>query len=202
MNIKQFTSLIKSKEIEIKNLMRNQMPVIAGRIAKNHFQDNFHRSGFVNNGITPWKESKRLSSGAKGANANYKTLLSSRNNLYSSIKYVPGDGKVKISTTVSYASAHNFGETVKPKVTQKMKAWAWAKYFEETGIKKGMDPAAKKELNKSASETAKMYKGLALTKKQSLSIKMPKRKFIGESAELNKAIADEIDSQILNILNK
>jgi len=201
MDIKQFAQTIKAKEKEINDLMRRKMPVLAGRIAKDHFQDNFRKSGFVNNGVTPWKPAKRLSSGSKSADANYGTLLSSRNHLFSSIQYIPGDASVKVSTSVPYASAHNFGETVNPRVTPKMRAFAWAKYFEETGIKKGMSKEEKKGLEATASPKAKMYKGLALTKKQTLSIKMPERKFIGESAELQQAINEKLETELKTILN-
>ena len=200
MNITKFTSLIKSKEKEINDLMRRKMPVIAGRIAKDHFQENFRKGGFVNNGVNPWTKSKRISSGSKSASANYGTLLSSRNNLFSSIKYVPGDGSVKISSDISYASAHNFGETIHPRVTPKMKKFAWAKFYQETGIKKGMSKDERKSLEASASAEAKMYKGLALTKKETLTIKIPERKFIGESAELEQAINDKLETELRNIL--
>ena len=48
MDIKEYSKLIKAKRKELDDLMKRKMPVIAGRMAKDHFQDNFRREGFVN----------------------------------------------------------------------------------------------------------------------------------------------------------
>lgn len=119
MNPKEFANLVKTKARELDSLMRRTMPVIAGRVAKDHFQDNFRKGGFVNNGLHPWKAAKRISSGDKGAAANYRTLLSGRNHLFSSIKYIPYDYRVIVSNDVEYASLHNWGGTTHPTVTDR-----------------------------------------------------------------------------------
>ena len=41
MDIKEYSKLIKAKRKELDGLMKRKMPVIAGRMAKDHFQDNF-----------------------------------------------------------------------------------------------------------------------------------------------------------------
>lgn len=53
MDIKDFARLVKAKRGELDTLMRRNMPVIAGRMAKDHFQDNFRKGGFVNGGLHP-----------------------------------------------------------------------------------------------------------------------------------------------------
>lgn len=63
MYIKDFARLIERKRKELDTLIRRQMPVIAGRMAKDHFQDHFQQGGFVNGGLYPWPEAKRRSSG-------------------------------------------------------------------------------------------------------------------------------------------
>ncbi len=195
MDIKEFARQIKEKKKELDILFQKKMPVHAGRIAKEHYQDNFRKSGYVNGGLKPWQKAKRLSSGSRSADANYGTLLSSRNNLFSSIRYVPSDGRVTVSNTAPYASAHNWGETVHPTVTPRMRKFAWAKYFEAGGRKKG-DPKDKEE-----TAEAKKWKGLALTKKTKLTLKMPQRQFLGESQELNEKISDKSEIEVLKILN-
>lgn len=45
-----------------------------------------------------------------------------------------------------------------------------------------------------------MWKGLALTRKKKLKVKIPQRQFIGESAELNKQIRQTVEAEIRNIL--
>lgn len=87
----------------LEKFLRREMPVIAGRMAQDHFQNNFRLGGFVNGGLHPWPKSKRLSSGGTGAAGNYGTLLSERKVLFKSIKYIPADYRVKISNDVVYA---------------------------------------------------------------------------------------------------
>lgn len=36
--------------------MRYKISVFVGRITMDHFLENFRKSGFVNNGITPWRD--------------------------------------------------------------------------------------------------------------------------------------------------
>ncbi|MEK6497213.1 hypothetical protein AABQ75_08980, partial [Campylobacter jejuni] len=54
MDIKEYSKLLNAKRKEMDDLMRRRMPVIAGRMAKDHFQDNFRQEGFVNGGLHPW----------------------------------------------------------------------------------------------------------------------------------------------------
>ena len=56
MDIKDSAKLVEQIRKELDTMMRRRMPVIAGRLAKDHFQDNFRRSGFVNGGLHPWPE--------------------------------------------------------------------------------------------------------------------------------------------------
>lgn len=201
MDIKNFREQLELKRKEIEKLMRKKMPLLAGRIAKKHFQDNFKQGGFVNGGLHPWQKAKRLTSGSKSAAGNYGTLLSSRNYLYNEIKDYPQDSRVIIRNTVPYAAIHNYGGTVSPTVTPKMRRFAWAKFYEETGKKKGMNKADRQSAVKNASSEANMWRGLALTKKQKLTIHMPMRMFIGESKELTNKVNDKLVSELEKILN-
>lgn len=206
MDIKEFAELIKNKRKELDTLMRSRMPVIAGRMAKDHFQENFRQGGFVNNGLRPWPEARRLSSGGSGAASRYGTLLSGRNHLFSSIKYIPGDYRVRVANEVSYASAHNWGETVHPTVTDRMRRFAWAKFYEASGKKKKAATGREKGKKRGVSETdgntqAQFWKRLALTKKKKLDVRMPQRQFLGESKELTEKIEERKEKEIRGILN-
>ena len=121
MDIKEYSKLIKAKRKELDDLMKRKMPVIAGRMAKDHFQDNFRREGFVNGGLHPWPKAKRLSSGRTDAAGQYGTLLSGRNHLFSSVKYVPADYRVRVADDLMYAPLHNWGGEVHPTVTPQMR---------------------------------------------------------------------------------
>lgn len=200
MDIKEFSKQIKAKRKELTDLMRRKMPIHAGRLAKDHYQDNFRKSGYVNGGLHKWHKSRRLSSRGKDAASNYGTLLSSRNMLFGAIKYIPGDGKVKVSNDLAYAPAHNWGDTLHPTVTPKMRRFAWAKYYQAGGGQKKATEGAKSTENKEPAE-ALNWKRLALTKKEKLDVKMPQRQFLGESKELTEKIAEKTETEIRKILN-
>lgn len=200
MDIKEFTRIIQLKKRDLADLMRRKMPVHAGRLAKNHYQDNFRKGGYVNGGLHKWPKSRRLSSGGKDAASNYGTLLSRRNMLFGAIKYVPGDGKVKVSNDLMYAPAHNWGGTLHPTVTPKMRRFAWAKYYQAGGGQKKGTEGGKTTGNGDPPE-ATVWKKLALTKKDKLNVKVPQRQFLGESKELTEKIANKTETEIRKILN-
>ncbi|KAA6347833.1 hypothetical protein EZS27_004698 [termite gut metagenome] len=201
MNLDEFNRLIAAKRRELDSLMRRALPIKVGNLAKAHFQDNIRQESFTNNGKHPWPKTKRQQAGGKYAAENYGALLSSRNHLYSSIKYIPSDYGVKVSNELKYAPLHNWGGTTHPNVTPKMRKWAWRNYFEQTGIKKSDSKKEKKEKAESASDNAKKWKALALTKKEKLDVKIPQRQFLGESKELSDEIRQMTDTEIRNILN-
>lgn len=194
MDIKDYIELIKSQRKEIDQLMRRQLPVKIGRMAKDHFQENFRKGGFVNNGLQQWPKSKRQLSGTSLAAAQYGPLLSGRNHLFSSMKYTPSDYRVKVANEVPYAAIHNEGGTVNPTVTPEMRRFAWAMFYKSSGKKKG------KKGSMLSNPDAERWKALALTKKSKLTVKIPKRQFLGESAELRKSINDKIEKELSKIL--
>lgn len=206
MYIKDFAKLIEQKRKELDKMMRRKMPVIAGRMAKDHFQENFREGGFVNGGLHPWPQAKRLSSGRTDAASNYGTLLSGRNHLFSSIKYIPSDYRVKVSNELEYAPIHNWGGTVSVTVTDRMRRFAWAKFYKASGHKRKANTGQKKGTKRHGKQTkdnpqASFWKGLALTKKKKLNIHIPQRQFLGESKELTDKINERIEKEIRTILN-
>lgn len=190
---------------DFEHLIARKLPVAAGKIAKQHFQDNFRQGGFVNGGLHPWPPAKRLSSGGPGADSRYRTLMSSRNHLYNAIGYTPGMAEVTIFNDAIYAPVHNEGGTIHPKITPKMRRFAWAKYYElgggGKGAQKGRKGATSGGQGASPAEAEK-WKALALTKKQSLTINIPRRQFMGPSAELDTKISSYIEKEILRIINQ
>jgi phage gpG-like protein len=122
MTPEQFAKLIEHKAADIAQAMNRTLPIKAGSTAVSHFKDNFRQGGFVNGGLQRWKPSKRLSATSSGrhrkgkakrgrtpAANRYKTLLSSRNHLYNSTRYIPSPGEVRIINEVPYAIVHNEG---------------------------------------------------------------------------------------------
>lgn len=136
MNIKDFSASLKAKQKELDTLMRRELPIKVGRMAKDHYQDNFRKGGFVNGGLQRWPQTKRQNSGSKSAAAGYGPLLSRRNHLFSSVKYTPGDYRVRVANDVEYAPLHNWGGETHPTVTPRMRKFAWAMYYKAVGKRK------------------------------------------------------------------
>lgn len=190
---------------DLRTLVDRKIPVATGKFAKDHFQENFRKGGFVDRGLHAWPPAKRLSSGDTSAAAQHGTLLSTRNHLFSSIGYRPSTAQVTVFTDVVYAEIHNNGGTVHPTITPKMRRFAWAKYYALGGGGKGSQKGrkgAKKASSASASGEAEKWKALALTKKESLTIHIPKRQFMGPSEELNARLNAYVEKEVLRILNQ
>lgn len=202
MDTKEFLLIIKSKQKEIDELQKRRLPVMVGRMAKDHFQDNFRRGGFVNRGLHPWQKSRRLLMGGTGAANNYSTLLSGHNHLFDSTKYVPSDYRVKVSNDLIYAPIHNWGGTIP--VTNRMRGHAWKMFYLASGKERKAVKGPTKRTKKAKAVTpvnpeADFWKRFALTKKSK--IRMPQRQFLGESEELTGKIRDKIENELNNILN-
>lgn len=56
MDDKNFINALRTHQREIMQLARRRLPVIVGRMAKDHFQNNFRLGGFLNNGLNKWKD--------------------------------------------------------------------------------------------------------------------------------------------------
>lgn len=134
----------------------------------------------------PWQQTKNP--------INRGSLMTRSGKLVNSIKpSVVNPERVRISagsTKVPYAKAHNEGETIQIPVTEKMRKFAWAKYYEQAGrgVKTGKSGNVYQSID--AGKSANPWKGLALTKKKTLTVKMPKRQFMGHSPKLNAILMD------------
>lgn len=186
------------KSEEIVTLLRDKLPVIVGRMAKDHYQKNFRLGGFVNNGLQEWKKPQRFNAEGKSAASRYGTLLSSRRHLFSSFNYNGANFRTRVWNPVPYASAHNDGETVTVPVTDKMRKMGWARYFAAGG---GKEYESKVRETGNQNEDAEKWKRFALTTKKQLKIKMPERPILKESAELNTAINNRADADIHKLID-
>lgn len=45
MDVKNFADELKKKSNEVETLMKRKLPVIVGRMAKDHYQENFRKGG-------------------------------------------------------------------------------------------------------------------------------------------------------------
>ena len=147
--------------------------------AKKFFKESFVKEGFTDRSFEAWK--KRVSPlGGK------KILIGAGNtmNLMQSIRTLEQTKRrVRTGTELASAQIHNEGGTIT--VTEKMKKFWWAKYYEFAGKlktrKDGTTSRAKGNLLVNAK--AEYCRNMALMKVGS-KIRIPKRRFIGESATL------------------
>lgn len=162
MDEKNFIHQLEKHQSEINQLIHRRLPVLIGRMAKDHFH-----------------------------------------HLFASIKYTPGDACVTIANDLLYAPIHNWGGSTHPSVTNKMRRFAWAMFYKETGIKRAKSGKTKKKRMAAATENsrASRWKALALTKKTKLNTRIPQRQFIGDSRELSDKVQQKIITEIDNILN-
>ena len=196
MNNPSISDIVSALEREVRRELNDRLPRRVGVIAVNHFNQNFRDAGWRDNGLHPWKETRRQREGT-GADAGRTPLISSAPHLSRSIQAEPSPGQVRITNPVPYAAIHNYGGTIntQPAVTPKMRKFAWAKFYSISGIKKG------DKIPKDLPNEALKWRALALTKKAKLSITadIPQRQFIGDSAELKQKIDQVITQTIQNL---
>lgn len=161
--------------------LKEQVPKIIAEKATAFFKDRFTTKEWDG---TPWPETKTP--------VKRGTLMVRSGDLVNSIKpkTITAE-KVVISggsDKVNYARAHNEGETIVVPVTPKMRKFAWAKYYEASGadVKTGKSGNVYQSIG--VGKKANPWKGLALTKKESLTIKLPMRRFMGPSPILNDVL--------------
>ena len=82
---------------------------------------------------------------------------------------------VRFTNSMPYAVIHNEGGETHPRVTPLMRAWAW-RQFKETG--------------------EAFYKSIALTKKETLTVKIDARPFIGHHPEVDNIVTRIVDDNI------
>ncbi len=163
MDFNQLIRKLEQKKSELVAFCDKRWPARVGEMAISHFKQNFRDAGWNDNGLTKWLMTKRQQMGGKGAYYDNTPLLSGRNNLYSGFTYKANPGQVTVSNDVEYARIHNEGGNVTHRITPRMRKYAWARFFEETGIKKGDSWEQRQQKEKHAGERSAMWKRLALT---------------------------------------
>lgn len=187
MSIKVIEDVFRRKQKEIETYVKEEFPRKAGKVALDHFRENFDKEGYVDGGLHKWKEPKRKHKRGKAA-TRYKTLHSGRNNLRDSLRSRVEGGKAIIHTDVEYAYIHNYGGTINHPITRKQRVKAMETHIRRTGTQHRTKNS--------------IWKGLALTPRTSYTIKMPQRRFIGPGRELKEKLQKMAEKDINNLLNK
>ena len=197
MDAKNLQILVQKAKDDILKEVNDRLPRKVGIIAVNHFKQNFRDSGWLDDGLHPWKRTKRQDSNSP--DAKYGPLTSRRDHLMRSIQASTAPGEVTIEDPVPYAAIHNDGGdiTSHPTVTKKMRKYAWHMVYSLAGIK------GKGKLPQKLPAEAEKWKGLALTKKPKITVHahIPQRQFMGDSYELRIKINSLINQSIQKIKN-
>lgn len=192
MDARNIEKLVAKAKDDILKEVNDRLPRKVGVIAVNHFKQNFRDSGWLDNGLHPWKRTRRQDS--KSPDAKYGPLTSRRNHMMRSIQSSTSPGQVTIQDPVPYAAIHNDGGdiTTHPTVTDRMRKYAWHMVYSLAGIK------GKGKLPRELPAEADKWKGLALTKKRNITVhaQIPQRQFMGDSAELRMKINQRITESL------
>jgi phage gpG-like protein len=150
-----------------------QLPHNVSQQALSHFKGSFRKQGFTDRSFVAWPKRKD--------DLGHKILMNT-NSLMNDLKVrLATINNIIIGTDLPHADAHNNGAKYSIPITAKMRKFFWAMYIETDKEK---------------------WKWMALSKKKRMAIRIPKRQFIGNSAELNKNIDTKIIETIITTFNK
>ena len=147
------------------------------------FDQNFERQSFFGEA---WQ--RRKSPMRPGGH-----ILVDTGRLRRSIQSRTTENSITFFTEEPYAAIHNEGGEIV--VTTKMKRYFWHKYYEATG-----SFGRKNRRTVQLSEKAEFWKFMAL-KKAGTTIKIPRRRFLGTSPEVEKAVREIIEENITEYIN-
>lgn len=158
---------------------------------KEEFDRNFERQGFFSEAWQRRKSPLR----PEGA------LLVQTSQLRKSIKARTTANSITFYTTLPYAAIHNDGGEIV--VTPRMKGYFWIKYAETTGSfgRKKDGSLRRDKRNARLSTEAEFYKAMAL-KKAGTTIKIPRRRFLGTSPEVEAAVRRIVEKNLGEYFDK
>lgn len=151
----------------------------AGSEAVKFFKESFVKEGFTDTSFTAWKKTSNPFAG--------KRTLYNKGILMQSIRKASDNSNIIIvESDTQYSAINNDGGFIT--VTPQLKKYFWARYYDLSGKKKGVK----------AKNTAKanFCKAMAL-KKVGSKIIIPKRQFMGNSAELMNLLDRKLSEIIL-----
>ncbi len=155
-----------------KKLKKNAV-IIAKKEGVDWFVNSFENEGFTNTSLEKWESRK--------TQADYK-LLQVTAYLKNSIQVFSANSKkIVFGSDAQYAEIHNEGGTISVSVTKKSRKFFWYMY-------------------KKTGETH--WKWMALSKKDKMTIRIPKRQFIGESKGLMNSLDQKISKQIKTLFKQ
>lgn len=168
----------------MQNLLKNILTDIKVEVSA-QFDQNFEKKSFFGKA---WEPRKKKSKG---------TLLVSTGKLRRSIRAKATNTAVVFSSSLSYAAIHNEGGEIT--VTNKMKRFFWAKYYELGGKIKYKKKGGITKASIRVSEEAEFFKAMAL-KPVGSKITIPERRFIGDHPNISREVERICKANINSIL--
>lgn len=173
--------------------MNNDVRKIITRILKDirvemsdEFDQNFERQSFFSEAWMRRKSPIRNEG---------RAILTDTGQLRRSIRSRTTENSIIFYTDLPCAAIHNDGGEIK--VTKRMKGYFWHKYYEATGsFGRRKDGTLRQNKNNARLSTeAEFWKFMALKKEGSV-IKIPRRRFLGTSPEVEHAVREIIEENI------
>ena len=127
-------------------------------------------------------------------------ILVNTGRLRRSIQSRTTENSITFFTEEPYAAIHNEGGEIV--VTAKMKRYFWHKYYEATGAFGRKKDGGRRNDKRTVqlSDEAEFWKFMTL-KKAGTTIKIPRRRFLGTSPEVEKAVREIIENNITEYIN-
>ena len=157
------------------------------------FDQNFERQGFFSE-----KWARRKSPVRNEGRA----ILTNTGQLRRSIQSRTTENSITFYSDLPYAEIHNEGGEIK--VTERMKRFFWHKYMTAAGVlvwARRKDGSLRRDKNTRAIKTeAEFWRAMALMKVGS-TIKIPQRKFLGTSPEVEAAVREIVEDNLNEYIN-
>lgn len=183
MDVKKFPADLHEKLRRVQQLIRTDLPRIIGHQAREHFTDNFRRGVFVDKGLHPWPEVKRRDGKSPWYGFEYR---GDRRTSYAFKR----DRKTGKSYKAPKQKRLNFSPaaTTRPILTSKRNLLMNSL---RSRVKDGNASVYSTVPHAQIHNEGGQFKVFGKT-----AATMPKRQFMGHSAELDRVVKQEIDKRI------
>ena len=169
---------------DARNIIRNILRDLRVELSE-EFDKNFERQAFFSEA---WQ--RRRSPVRPG-----RAVLTDTGTLRRSVRSRTTETSIVFYTDLPYAAIHNDGGEIV--VTPRMKRFFWRKYYEATGAfgRKKDGGLRNDKRNRQLGSEAEFWKHMAL-KKAGTSIRIPRRRVLGVSPEVEKIVRETIERNL------
>ena len=173
--------------------MNENVKKVVARILKDiqvemsdEFDKNFERQAFFSE---KWQRRK------SPIRDEARAILTDTGALRKSIGSRPTENSITFFTSLPYAAIHNDGGEIV--VTGRMKRFFWHKYYEATGsFGRRKDGKLRKDKRNARLDTEADFWMFMALKKEGSTIKIPRRRFLGTSPEVEKAVREIVEENL------